>query len=71
MHFLRHFVSRIGGRPMCGWFFVPDHVLAAVVALCRTTDPKSPTCWVHGPTATAVVDRGHEYDHHPSAYGPI
>ena len=56
---------------MCGWFFVADPVLAVVVALCRMTDPKSPTCWVHGPTATAVVDRGHEYDHHPSAYGPI
>ena len=67
IHFLRHFVSRIRGWPMCEWFFVPDPMLAAVVALCQTTNTKSPTCCAHGSTATAVVDRWHEYDHHPSA----
>ena len=56
---------------MCGWFFVPDPVLAAIVALCRPTDPKSPICCVHRSTATAVFDRGHEYHHHPLAFGPI
>ena len=58
---------------MCGWFFMPNLVLAAVVALCRTTDPKSPTRYVHTSVTMArgVVYRGHEYHHHPLAFGPI
>ena len=71
MHLRRHFVSRKGGWPMCGWFFMPDLVLAAVVALCQKTDPQSPTFYVHGSVATTMVDRGHEFHHHPSAFGQI